>query len=96
MPPFAESGFPELELSPSPTERAAQVRLLRNVFSVLARRHLERKTLAWQFLPKLAATAAVAAAVDEIVQALPPDEDFGSFSELQARRDDTGVVRLRR
>ena len=96
IPLFAPSGFPELELSQQPAERAAQVRVLKDVFSVLERRHLERETLRWPFLAKVAETPAIAAAVDELVQGIPADEDFGSFEELKSRRDATGVARLRR
>lgn len=96
IPLFAQSNFPELELSQRPAEREAQVRVLKDVFSVLERRHLERETLRWSFLAKVAKTPAIAAAVDELVQGIPADEDFGSFEELKSQRDATGVARLRR
>ena len=93
---FAQSAFPDLELSHRPAEREAQVRVLKDVCSVLERRHLEHQTLGWSFLAKVADTTAIAAAVDEMVEGIPADEDFGSFEELKARRDTTGVARLRR
>lgn len=89
------STFPELELSPRPAERAAQLRVLEDVFSVLERRHLERETMGWSFLADFADTPAIAAA-DALVQNIHEDTDFGSFEELASRRDSTGVVRLRR
>lgn len=92
----APATFPELELSPRAAERDAQVRVLKDVFSVLERRHLEHQTLNWSFLVEVADSHAIAAAVDEMVKDIPADEDFGSFEELKARRDATGVARLRR
>lgn len=90
------STFPELQLSPRPAERVAQLRVLEDVFSVLERRHLERETMSWSFLADFADTPAIAAAADALVQNIPEDTDFGSFEELASRRDSTGVVRLRR
>jgi hypothetical protein len=92
----AQPNFPELQLSPLAAERNAQVRVLKDVFSVLERRHLEHQTLNWSFLTEVADTHAIAAAVDDMVGDIPADEDFGSFEELKARRDATGVARLRR
>jgi hypothetical protein len=91
---FAPLGFPDLELSQRPAEREAQLRVLKSVFSVLQQRHLEHQTLRWSFLKQVAETPAIAAAVDELVAGIAADEDFGSFQELQARRDATGVARL--
>ncbi|HEV8314187.1 MAG TPA: hypothetical protein VGQ23_14055 [Burkholderiaceae bacterium] len=85
-----------LELSPQPAEREAQVRVLKDVFSVLERHHLERRTPDWAFLAEVSETPAVAAAVDALVQSLPDDTDFGSFDAARSRRDVTGVARLRR
>jgi hypothetical protein len=94
--PFGETAFRDLELSPRPAERAAQVRVLKDVFSVLERHRLERRTMGWSFLVKVADSPAIAAAVDALVDGIPADEDFGSFEALKARRDANGVARSRR
>jgi hypothetical protein len=93
---FAETMFRDLELSQRPAEREAQLRVLKDVFSVLERRHLERQTMGWPFLAKVADSPAIAAAVDALVESIPVDEDFGSFDELKSRRDSAGVARRRR
>ncbi len=93
---FANSLFENLKLSDRPVERAAQVRVLKDVFSVLEQRHLAKRAMKWSSLSELADTPVIAEVVDEMVQSIPPDEDFGSFEELKARRDETGVARLRR
>lgn len=93
---FAQNEFPELDLSQQPAERNAQVRVLKDVFSVIERHHLENRTMGWAFLTRVASTPAIAAAVDALVESLPSDDDFGSFEELKSRRDATGVARLRR
>jgi hypothetical protein len=85
-----------LELSPQPAEREAQVRVLKDVLSVLERHHLERRTPDWSFLVEVSQTPAVTAAVDALVKALPDDTDFGSFEAARSRRDANGVTRLRR
>jgi hypothetical protein len=88
--------FQNLRFSESPTERAAQVRVLTDVFSVLEQQHLSGQTSDWSFLSKLADTPVIAETVQTMVESIPSDADFGSFEELQSRRDASGVVRLKR
>ena len=57
-----------LELSAQPAEREAQVRVLKDVFSVLERHHLERRTPDWSFLAEVCETPAIAAAVDRCIR----------------------------
>jgi hypothetical protein len=85
-----------LELSAQPQERAAQVRVLKDVFSLLERQNIERRAPQWDYLDQVAQAPTVAAAVDALLAELPADEDFGSFAELQSRRDERGVARSRR
>jgi hypothetical protein len=94
--PFADTAFHDLELSPQPAERAAQVRVLKDVFSVIERHRLERRTMGWSFLAKVADSPAIAAAVDALVEGIPVDEDFGSFEELKTRLEANGVARSAR
>jgi len=92
---FAHREFPELELSPQPAERKVQVRLLRNVLTVIGRRNLLRQPMRWADVSRFAETAAVVEATTAHMDGLPAEADFGSFDELKARRDETNVVRLR-
>lgn len=92
---FVHPEFPELELSPQPAERRAQVRLLENMLTLVERRHLQGRVMRWADLPRLAETSAVVETTSAHTDSLPADNDFGSFDDLKSRRDDTGVVRLR-
>lgn len=92
---FVHLEFPELELSPQPAERRAQVRLLENVLTLVERRHLQGLVMRWADLPRFAETSAVVETTAAHTDSRPADNDFGSFDDLKSRRDDTGVVRLR-
>jgi hypothetical protein len=91
---FVRPEFPELELSAQPAERQVQVRVLESVLAVVEHRHLQGRVMGWSSIPRLAETSAVAEATTAHMD-LPADENFGSFDDLQSRRDPTGVVRLR-
>lgn len=92
----AHSLLQNLKFSDRPAERAAQVRLLSDVFTALEQRRLIMRAEDWSSLSEVAAAPAIAETVDEMVRGLHADPDFGSFDELKARRDDTGAVRLSR
>jgi hypothetical protein len=92
---FGHPEFPELELSALPAERKVQVRVLERVLEVIERRHLEGRVMGWADLPQFAESSAVAEITAAHLEKLPADHDFGSFDDLKARRDATGVVRLR-
>ncbi|MDM0116802.1 hypothetical protein QTI66_32215 [Variovorax sp. J22R133] len=92
---LARPEFPELELSAQPAERKVQVRVLENVLAVVERMHLQGRIMRWSDLVRFAETSAVAEATSAHTDSLPAAQDFGSFEELKARRDATGVVRLR-
>jgi hypothetical protein len=53
---FVHPEFPELELSPQPAQRRAQVRLLENVLTLVERRHLQGRVMRWADLPRFAET----------------------------------------
>ena len=93
--PFAHPVFPELELSRQPEERRVEVGVLERLLGVLERRRIDRQMLPWSAIPDFADTPAVVEATDAHLAALGPDAGFESFDELSARRDVTGVARLR-
>ncbi|MGK6310205.1 hypothetical protein [Variovorax sp. DT-64] len=91
----AATRFPELELSQKPELRRAQVDVLeRRMLGLLERRHLEGRVMPWATIVEAAESSVMKAATDARLAALPPDEGFKSFDELEAQRDETGTVRL--
>jgi hypothetical protein len=95
MRPFSvDTRFPELELSQQPELRRAQVDVLERVLGFLERRHLEGRVMPWATIAEVAESSVAKAATDARLAALPSDDGFASFDELEAQRDETGMVRF--
>lgn len=53
-----------------------------------------RRVMPWATLAEAAESTVVKAATDARLAALPSDDGFESFDELELQRDETGMVRL--
>jgi hypothetical protein len=93
MSPIAITELESLELSQQPAERSAQVRILKNLFSLLSRQPAINSSADKAVAIQLSGSPAIRAVVAAILSEIPDTEDFGSFEELKSQRDSAGVVR---
>jgi hypothetical protein len=64
------------------------------MLGLLERRHLEGRVMPWATIAEAAESSMVKAATDARLASLPSDDGFESFDQLEAQRDETGMVRL--